>query len=409
MIRFQSKTHFQSHFLALGLLLPLSTLSIFAAPGPNSDESVNRAKNLARMNCGAQIEVITPDGRVTRVTPISPQNAEAAALIMDDDTVSCSLQEGETNFVIALPNTALLDRFTFLNENAAARGELRISVSNYRLPTNSAKWTPVEGTIPFSHKRMFDLSLLGVEAKFVKLSFRVEKKGRIAAVGLYGEQSLSEFAARQSHIAFVSNTLRSDRAADRVNFNFANLYARARIVHVSSGPFAAAQKMIDDDPTTSFQFAATDPHPTVVLELSQAQRLHRVSTIYDMQSGRMDVFAMDSLRSDPGNLDGLTPIASTTDVAGEGKASVDFNPQGAHYVALRWTPNRSIKSNSGFRVAEIDAFGNVPLALIDMNPAPQHFAANNIAAKSLPGQSSPDFSNSLGTLADPPVIPSVSP
>ena len=136
MIRFQSKTHFQPHFLALGLLLPLS---IFAAPAPNSNDSVNRAKNLARMNCGAQIECITPDGRVTRVTPLSPQNAEAGALIMDDDTVSCSLQEGETSFVIALPSTALLDRFTFLNENAAARGELRIAVSNYRLPANQCE------------------------------------------------------------------------------------------------------------------------------------------------------------------------------------------------------------------------------------------------------------------------------
>ena len=118
---------------------------------------------------------------------------------------------------------------------------------------------------------------------------------------------------------------------------------------------------------------------------------------------------MDSLQSDPGNLDGSTPIASTTDVAGEGKASVDFNPQGARYVALRWTPNRSIKSTAGFRVAEIDAFGNVPLALIDMNSAPQRFAANNVTAKSLPGEGPPDFSNSLGTLADPPVIPPVSP
>lgn len=407
MIRFQSKTPFRAHLFALGLLLPLSTMSIFAAPTPNTDESVNQAKNLARMNCGAQIECITPDGRVTRVTPVSAQNAEAAALIMEDDTVSCSLQEGETSFVIALPKTSLLDRFTFLNENAAARGELRISVSNYRLPANSPKWTAVEGTIPFSSKRMFDLSLLGVEAKFVKLSFRVEKKGRIAAVGLYGEQSLGEFAARQGHIARVSNTLRSDRTEDRINFNFANLYARANVIHVSSGSFTAARRMIDDDPITSFQFAATDPHPTVVVELSDVQRLHRVSALYDMQAGKLDVFAMDTLRADLGNLDGLTPIASTVDVAGEGKAAVDFNPQGARYVVLRWTQNRSRDSESGFRVAEIDAFGHVPLAVIDMNHSPRLFAVNNTLSK--PGEGPPDFSNTLGTLADPPVLGQISP
>ena len=397
MNRFQSRV-----LLLLPLLIP--SMSIFAAPRA-SEDSVNQAKNLARMNCGAQIECITPDGRVTRVTPASPENSEAAALIMDDDTVSCSLPEGETSFVIALPSTALLDRFTFVNENAAARGHLRIAVSNYRIPANSSKWTEVEGTIPFSHKRMFDLSMLGVEAKFVKLSFQVEKQGRIAAVGLYGEQSLGQYASRQRHVVRIANNFVSERPTDRINFNFANLYASAHVVHVSSGSVTAARRMIDDDPITSFQFAAADPHPTVVVELPETQQLHRVSALYDMRAGRLDVYAMNSLRSDMGNLQGIAPIASASDTAGEGKASVNFNPQGARYVALRWTPNRHAADKS-FHVAEINAFGNVPLAALDIDED-QFFAINTMNLK--PGGGPPDFSNTLGTLADPPVIPDVSP
>src|SRR5437773_917352 len=83
---------------------------------------------------------------------------------------------------------------------AASRGELKISVSNYRLPASSSKWTEVEGVIPFARKRLFNLSMLGVEAKYVRLSFRVEKEGRIAALGLYGEQSLRGFAEKQGRI-----------------------------------------------------------------------------------------------------------------------------------------------------------------------------------------------------------------
>jgi hypothetical protein len=176
----QSKTLSRWQSFVCVLLFPWSALPIFAASLPNSDETINQSKNLIRKNCGAQIECITPDGRVTRLTSMSPQNTEALALLMDNDTVTCSLQEGETSFVIALPNTNLIDRLTFLNENAAARGELTIAVSNSRLSPHSSQWTPVDGIIPFSHKRTFDLSLLGVEAKFVKLSFRVEKNERIA-------------------------------------------------------------------------------------------------------------------------------------------------------------------------------------------------------------------------------------
>jgi hypothetical protein len=397
MLRFPSTALSWKH--SLGVLASLLIAPFAATADPDLEASANTAKNLARLNCGAQIECITPDGHVARVSRTFTPNAEAAALIMEDDTISCPLQEGETNFVIALPKAALLDRFSFMNENAAARGQLKIAVSNYRLPANSAKWTKVEGTIPFSHKRHFDLSLLGVEAKFVKLSFQVEKEGRIAAIGLYGQQSLGEFAARQAHVALVSNNLHSHRLEDTVNFNFANLYARARVVYVSSGSMPAARRMIDDDAFTTFRFAAADPHPTTIVELADRERLHRVSAVYKMQSGRMDIYLLNGLAQDPGDLDNLTPIASVSD-RGDGKAAVDFNPQGARYVALRWTPGNAEHRSNEFEIAEVSAFGDVPLSILNVDEAPQLYAANN---SMLPPR------GDSGPPADPPVLPPVSP
>ena len=402
MIRFQSQLPLRSPLFTFGLLVILSMLSILAASNAKSEGVANKAKNVARMNCGAQIECVAPDGRVTRVTPLTAQDSETAALVRDDDTVSCSLQEGETEFVISLPRTSLLDRLTFLNENAAAAGELTISVSNYRLPANSGKWKRVEGTIPFSNKRTFDLSLLGIEAKFVKLSFHVAKRGNIAAVGLYGEESLNDFAARQTHVMNASKTFASWGANDRFNFNFANIYAHARVVQVSSGSLEAAQAMIDDDSASSFRFAADDAHPTVVIELSGSQNLHRVGAVYEMQPAALKVYGLNNLLNDPAELDKMTPIAST---AGEGKAAVEFNPQGARYIALRWKPMATSKREPSFSVAEINAFGYVSLASIDTDSGSQLMAQNDAGAKDWPGQSGPDFSNTLGTLANPPVVP----
>jgi hypothetical protein len=130
---------------------------------------------------GVHIECVTPDGQAGHVSRLAAVNPGAAALIMEDDTVTCLLQEGETNFVIELPKARLLDRLTFLNENAVARGELKIAVSNQRLKADSDGWLEVEGIVPFTHKRLFGVSLVGIEAKFIRLSFRVEKAGRIAA------------------------------------------------------------------------------------------------------------------------------------------------------------------------------------------------------------------------------------
>lgn len=105
------------------------------------------------------------------------------ALRAGEELLSCPLQEGETTFVVSLPKGSQRDRFTFVNKNTAARGELRISVSNYKLPPSDPKWTVVDGAISFDHKRLFNLSMVGVEANYVKLSFHVEKSNRIAASG----------------------------------------------------------------------------------------------------------------------------------------------------------------------------------------------------------------------------------
>ena len=138
-------------------------------------------ENLVQMKCGARIECITPDGQNGRVSKLADP-AAATALISDDDTVTCLLREGRTDFVVELPKAGTLDRLTFLNENSAARGELKIAVSDQRLKADSTGWVEVEGIVPFSHKRLFGVSLIGIEAKFVRLSFHVDKAGPIGTV-----------------------------------------------------------------------------------------------------------------------------------------------------------------------------------------------------------------------------------
>ncbi len=108
----------------------------------------------------------------------------AISLILDDGTVSCPLPEGETTFVIKIPTPVVHDRFTFLNENAEAAGILKIAVANDRLPVASPKWVEVDGAVDFTRKRIFHLSMVGVDARYVKLSFQVAKAGRLAARGV---------------------------------------------------------------------------------------------------------------------------------------------------------------------------------------------------------------------------------
>jgi hypothetical protein len=153
------------------------------------------------VNQGPQIEYIAPDGKFCSLSAANPTAHKSTAAFVDSETISCALKEGETTFIIELPKNAPRDRLTFLNENAAACGELRIAVSDSPLPANSSHWMEVDGIVPFAHKRLFKLSILGVETRFVRLSFRVDGQNEKSAsishpfrASILGETINSRFA-----------------------------------------------------------------------------------------------------------------------------------------------------------------------------------------------------------------------
>jgi len=98
----------------------------------------------------------------------------ARSLSINGMRTGYALPRGATSFIIRLAGPAQDRSFTFVNENAAAEGQLLIAVSNQPLAVDSPLWRTVEGTIRFRHKRLFTLSLVGVEANYVRLTFQVE-------------------------------------------------------------------------------------------------------------------------------------------------------------------------------------------------------------------------------------------
>ena len=112
-----------------------------------------------------------------------PTSAQTnTSLTLDDKPLHYSLPEGETTLIIQVSKASLLDHFTFINEETI-RGALKIAVATTRLGATDPNWNTVSGDIAFAHKRHFNLSMLGVDARYVKLSFRVTKEDRIAELG----------------------------------------------------------------------------------------------------------------------------------------------------------------------------------------------------------------------------------
>ena len=116
----------------------------------------------------------------SQLNDAAPDKARAINLKVNAAKTRFRLPQGVTSFVIPLSTPGQRRCFTLENENIAAQGILSIATASKRLAVNDSKWNVVAGAVRFQQKREFYLSLVGVDAKFVKLTFQIDRPGKAA-------------------------------------------------------------------------------------------------------------------------------------------------------------------------------------------------------------------------------------
>ena len=146
-----------------------------------------------------------------------------------------------------------------------------------------------------------------------------------------------------------------------------NVRSQARALYVSSGAdLTAANKMIDDQASTSFGFLPSDNSPVAIIDLGKVSTLRRISAAYSPRATSIDFYVLQSLpgvdgdssaaslKLDEKSIARLKSVGSAIDDGTQGRAAVDFPATSGRYVMLRWTP--ASHSDTGLTVAEVSAF-----------------------------------------------------
>jgi hypothetical protein len=350
-----------------GFGLALSTSGLIAAdlvlqkvPPLTVEQAPAYPQNLARYECGAQVEA-APQSPIANLHLNSKLQNREATLLCADSTVDYALPSGKTTLLVSLSKIENIDKISFLN--GGAKGNLTIATANAKLPTNSPQWHDVSNQelTPDSVKAKIGPA----EAKYVRLTFDVTQSGHIAGLGVYSAAAaVSDFTMPRS---------RKSANIALVGYNVTDLHAKARALYVSSGDdLKQANNMIDDQPATSYNFAANDATPTAVVDLGKPTALRRISAVYSSRQGSVDFYVLQSLPSgemtsssdvdnsprtlrvnDVGQKN-LQPVGSVTD-NGTGRAAIDFPVTTGRYIMVKW--NSTVQQDTSFSVAEIAAFG----------------------------------------------------
>jgi hypothetical protein len=195
------------------------------------------------------------------------------------------------------------------------------------------------------------------------------------------------------------NTTVIVRATNETELDLAKSQAGARVVFVSSGAHTFGVRSIDDNSQTTFRFSGNDLRPTIILELAANDPLHRVGAVFDAEKDvKLHVYLISALPKDLREFDSAQSVNCNLDQTDLTRAAAEVSPTNARYVVFQWT--RTSPTKAPFCVAELSAFSMLsPNSIPPALSVPEvHFAGG-----------SSDFSNKLGTLADPPLLAVVSP
>lgn len=375
-----------SYLLALSALLAAPSLAAASdvllqkAPPLTVEQAPAYPENVARYHFGAGLKTSGDDSAVAKLELSSnaiDRNTSAAALLCDDPSTGYQLPAGKSNILISLANIESIETISLLNDGT--KGSLTIALSDADVPANSPEWRQVDT------QALTDGALTAKigpgEAKYLRLSFDVTEPGRIAAFGVFATPAISDFTMpRPRKVSFESPS----SSFALINYNFTDLHVRARALYASSGDLKQANKMLDDQPGSSFRFAADDASPTAVIDLGRQRNLSRIATIYANQPGSLDFYVLNSLPAESSvegadqsavqkisnppqgtevpatlrlsdkTLATLKPVGSVVSTK-KGRASVDFPTTTGRYIMLKWHP--ATTQGEAFSVAQVAAFG----------------------------------------------------
>ncbi len=288
---------YQGVFAAVcaGALAPASPAANAADVAPPTASS-RLPVNLARGDLGTRLEAREPKGKNPEKSSIE-ENDSPQALISADAALTYPLLPGKTSLIFSLSKIQVLNRFDFVNFDAA--GTYSVSVSSTKLDFDAPGWRTLASGESFNSSQIVVTDLGSVEARYVKIDINTERPGRISGVGLFGAPSIGYFQAKPQSFNFNSESPDlpgiSPSETRNIYFDVASLDAGSRVVALSrGGDLDEAQAIIAGNVDNHFAFESTDPAPAVVVDLGARRRINRLSCVYVAPAGRLDFYLIDN-------------------------------------------------------------------------------------------------------------------
>jgi hypothetical protein len=382
--------------LILAAGLALATVAAQADNYGTVGGSANTPKNLARQHLGANLLIYDTSSQTYAPT-------EAAAAWLDDDIATgWPALTGKQDYLLALPEPALVNNFAISARSAT--GTVTLYAGDEAAAPGAKSWALLEKDVPISAINEKLGKPFGRFAKYVLIESNLSESGPWYSIYLYGDKSATAYRIQQRAQPVDPRTVFGPYTNPQTSFSLSSLYAHCKVT-AAGGDQSSWTNAIDDNPSTGTYVPATQNESGLVIQYDRGYAIQRISILTDAGTkGKIDFFvtsqgtpsgattsradgsqyikvantnAVAALGGDtpatpasgPADLSNQQPVASINFDGSSPRGSIDFAPTSGSVLMARWTPETA---GQPLNVREVDSFGDV--ALNDYELAPDSVA-----------------------------------
>ena len=359
--------------------------------GEQNPSAINSPKNLARQHLGANLLIYNAANQTYAPT-------EAAAAWLDDDIATgWPALTGKQDYLLALPEPALVNNFSISAKSAT--GTVTLYAGDEAAAPGAASWTLLEKDVPIASINEKLGKPFGRFAKYILIESNLSESGPWYSVYLYGDKQATAYHIQERAQPVDPRTVFGPYTNPETSFNLSSLYAHAKVM-TAGGDATAWTNSIDDNPASGTFIAATQNEPGLEIAYDRSYAIQRISVLTDDGAkGKLEFFVVNqqppqpasttsvanrtdyikvsnettALGSDtagapapaPQDLTSQTPVATMTFDGSNPRASVDFSPTSGTVLLARWTPD---SAGQPLNLREVDSFGDVALNDYELAP-----------------------------------------
>lgn len=268
------------------------SVDLYRIPEATPRELDRIPKNLARWHMGATL-ILVKDEQFQRIQVPDVGYFEESVFLSDNSALTYKIAQGSHDFIIDLGQFMRVSRF-FLN-NQSAGGNFSLAAADTLEPIDSNQWVKLTPNVKFTNGVIPSATFPEIETRYIHVRFNIENSGLIGNFGATGPLTITKAEFTLGKGADSDEVIKAQSPI--IDFDYASSYTGTRVAYVSGGALKDVLNLLDEDPTTTYDFPANE-ECIIILDMRKEVQIRNFSAQYKTQaSGTMQVCFVDHLPS----------------------------------------------------------------------------------------------------------------